>query len=58
MCMRNLPTQSDVASRRIALFKERILKTLIDEELDLYLSLVEQLAEESGADDVRHREIH
>ncbi|MEP6924162.1 MAG: DEAD/DEAH box helicase [Pyrinomonadaceae bacterium] len=45
-----LPTQADVASRRIALFKERILKTLKDEELDLYLSLVEELAEESGCD--------
>ncbi|HLM61320.1 MAG TPA: DEAD/DEAH box helicase [Pyrinomonadaceae bacterium] len=45
-----LPTQADVASRRIDLFKERILKTLKDEELDLYLSLIEELAEESGCD--------
>lgn len=45
-----LPTQADVASRRINLFKERILKTLVDEELDLYLSLIEELAEESGRD--------
>jgi len=45
-----LPTQADVASRRINLFKERILKTLVDEELDLYLSLIEELAEESGCD--------
>lgn len=45
-----LPTQADVASRRINLFKERILKTLVDEELDLYLTLVEQIAEESGSD--------
>jgi hypothetical protein len=45
-----LPTQADVASRRIGLFKERILKTLKDEELDLYLSLIEELAEESGCD--------
>jgi ATP-dependent RNA helicase DeaD len=45
-----LPTQADVASRRINLFKERILKTLKDEELDLYLSLIEELAEESGCD--------
>ncbi|MCY7347536.1 MAG: DEAD/DEAH box helicase [Pyrinomonadaceae bacterium] len=45
-----LPTQADVASRRIAVFKERILKTLKDEELDLYLKLIEELAEESGCD--------
>ncbi|MCA1624220.1 MAG: DEAD/DEAH box helicase [Acidobacteria bacterium] len=45
-----IPTQADVASRRMALFKERILKTLVDEELDLYLSIVEELAEESGCD--------
>ena len=45
-----LPTKADVASRRISMFKERILKTLVEEELDLYLSLVEELAEESGSD--------
>jgi ATP-dependent RNA helicase DeaD len=45
-----VPSQADVASRRMALFKERILKTLVDEELDLYLSLVIELAEESGCD--------
>jgi ATP-dependent RNA helicase DeaD len=45
-----VPTQADVASRRMALFKERILKALVDEELDLYLSIVEELSEESGCD--------
>jgi ATP-dependent RNA helicase DeaD len=45
-----LPTQADVASRRMALFKERILQTLASQELDLYLSIVEELAEESGCD--------
>ncbi len=45
-----LPTQADVASRRMALFKERILNTLVEQELDLYLSIVEDLAEESGSD--------
>ena len=45
-----LPTQADVASRRMALFKERILQTLARQELDLYLSIVEELAEESGCD--------
>ncbi len=44
------PTRAHVAARRIALFKERILQTLAEEELDLYLSLVEELAEESGRD--------
>jgi ATP-dependent RNA helicase DeaD len=44
------PTRAHVAARRIALFKERILKTLEEEDLDLYLNLVEQLAEESGCD--------
>jgi ATP-dependent RNA helicase DeaD len=44
------PTEADVAARRVALFKERVLKTLEGEELDLYLSLVEELAEESGRD--------
>ena len=45
-----LPTKADVASRRVELFKERITKTLGDEELELYLNLVEEIAEESGAD--------
>jgi ATP-dependent RNA helicase DeaD len=45
-----LPTQADVASRRIGLFKERIIKTLTSEDLDLYLSVVEELADESGSD--------
>ncbi len=44
------PTRAHVAARRIALFKERILQTLAEEELDLYLNLVEELAEESGHD--------
>jgi ATP-dependent RNA helicase DeaD len=44
------PTRAHVAARRIALFKERILQTLAEEELDLYLNLVEELAEESGRD--------
>ena len=45
-----LPTKADVASRRVAAFKERILKTLVDEDLELYLNLVEEIAEESGSD--------
>jgi len=43
-----VPTKADVAARRVELFKQRILKTVAEEELDLYLSLVEELAEESG----------
>ena len=45
-----LPSQADVAARRITMLKERILKTLNDEDLELHLSLVEDLAEESGFD--------
>ena len=45
-----LPSQADIAQRRMTLFKERILKTLKEEELDLYLSLVEELVNESGCD--------
>jgi ATP-dependent RNA helicase DeaD len=47
-----LPTQADVASRRMAIFKDEILTTLREreEELEPYLMLVEELAEESGCD--------
>jgi ATP-dependent RNA helicase DeaD len=44
------PSKADVAARRVALFKERILKTLEEEDLELYLNLVEELAGESGCD--------
>src|ERR687894_43185 len=37
-----VPSEADVAARRVALFKERVLKALDDGELDLYLSLVEE----------------
>ena len=45
-----MPTKAGVARRRIAQFKERIHNTLRDEDLDLYLTLVGELAEESGRD--------
>ncbi|MDQ4075261.1 MAG: DEAD/DEAH box helicase [Chloroflexota bacterium] len=45
-----MPTKADVASRRLALFKEQILDTLRERELDPYLIFVEELAEESGCD--------
>jgi ATP-dependent RNA helicase DeaD len=45
-----VPSHADVAARRTTLFKARLLKTLQDEDLDVYLALVEDLAEESGRD--------
>ena len=45
-----MPTQADVAARRVALFKESLRKTLKEGDLDLYLQLVEELAEEEGLD--------
>ncbi len=45
-----VPSHADVAARRTALFKARLLKTLENEDLDVYLALVEELAEESGKD--------
>ena len=43
-----LPTAADVAARRTELFKDRLRKTLAEGDLELYLSLVEELAEEGG----------
>lgn len=45
-----LPTQADVAARRVQILKERILKTLDEQNLELYLSLIEDLIDESGND--------
>ena len=45
-----MPTQADVAARRMALFKDSIRRTLKEGDLDLYLALVEELAEEEGID--------
>lgn len=45
---KKVPSRADVAARRMALFKERLLKTLGEENLDPYLTLIEELAEESG----------
>lgn len=47
-----LPTQADVAARRVSILKERIVSTLTEQNLELYLSLVEDLAEETGRDAV------
>jgi ATP-dependent RNA helicase DeaD len=43
-----MPTRADVAARRAALFKESIRKTLKEDDLEPYLTLVEELAEENG----------
>ena len=45
-----LPTAADVAERRLSLFKDQIKSFLDDEGLDLYLTLVGQIADESGRD--------
>lgn len=44
------PSRATVAARRIELFKTRILKMLDDEEIELYLAMVQTLAQESGRD--------
>lgn len=45
-----LPTQADIVARRVASLKEKIINALTEQELDLYLSLVEDFAEENGCD--------
>lgn len=45
-----LPTQADVAARRMSLLKERIINTLTEQDLEIYLSLVEDIADESECD--------
>jgi ATP-dependent RNA helicase DeaD len=42
------PTQADIAARRIEQFKEQILRVVEQDKLDLYLTVVQELAEESG----------
>lgn len=41
-----MPTRADIAARRIASFKERIRNTIEEGDLELYLSLVEDLIDE------------
>ena len=43
-----VPTAADIAARRVAILKEALVKTIADENLELYLTLVEELAEEGG----------
>jgi ATP-dependent RNA helicase DeaD len=45
-----VPSPADVAARRMAMFKDRIVKTLETDELELYLSLVGEIAAETGRD--------
>jgi ATP-dependent RNA helicase DeaD len=45
-----LPSRADVAARRVTLLKEKIVSVLTKQNLELYLSLVEDLAEETGCE--------
>jgi len=47
---RKVPSQADVAARRMALFKQRLLQAVEEDGLEVYLTLVEELAGESGRD--------
>ncbi|MFN8446366.1 MAG: DEAD/DEAH box helicase [Caldilineaceae bacterium] len=42
------PTRADVAARRVVLFKESILKAVEEGQLESYVTLIEELATESG----------
>lgn len=41
-----MPTRADVAAKRISVFKETLRKTIQEGELEMYVELVEQIAEE------------
>jgi ATP-dependent RNA helicase DeaD len=45
-----MPTRADVAARRIQLFKDTLRKTIEEGDLDMYVELVEKLAEEGPFD--------
>ncbi|HET7435246.1 MAG TPA: DEAD/DEAH box helicase [Thermoanaerobaculia bacterium] len=45
-----IPTSGDIAAHRIAQFKDNIRKTIADGDLDVYVSLVEQLVDEGQND--------
>jgi ATP-dependent RNA helicase DeaD len=45
-----IPTSADVAARRISVLKETLRKEIADGELDLYVDVVTQLAEEGPFD--------
>jgi ATP-dependent RNA helicase DeaD len=41
-----MPSRADVAARRTEMFKERVRKTIAEDNLELYLTMVEELANE------------
>jgi ATP-dependent RNA helicase DeaD len=45
-----MPTRADVAARTVALFKENVAQTLGKGDMELYLNLVEEMAQEGGFD--------
>ena len=45
-----MPTPSDVAARRLSVFKENLRKNVEEGELELYVELVEQLAQDGPYD--------
>ena len=45
-----LPTRADVAAKRISVFKETVRKSIQEGDLEMYVELVEQLAEEGPFD--------
>jgi ATP-dependent RNA helicase DeaD len=45
-----MPTAAAVAARRVAAFKQRLLKATAEDGLDTYLALVEELSEEAGVE--------
>jgi ATP-dependent RNA helicase DeaD len=45
-----VPSRADVASRRLALFKERLLAAMQRDDLELYYSLMAEIAGETGRD--------
>ena len=46
----NLPTQADVAAKRVEKVKKKITDTLEQQDLSLYAKVVEELAEEAGTE--------
>ena len=50
MTAAKVPSVADVAARRQTQFKERIVKVMVEEDLELYLSLVQEVADETGRD--------
>ncbi|MBA2621323.1 MAG: DEAD/DEAH box helicase [Acidobacteria bacterium] len=45
-----LPTKADIAARRVEQLKEKIVNVLVEQDLELYLSLIEEIAEENNLD--------